>query len=480
MQKKLIALAIAGLSGAAFAQSNVTIYGVMDATYDNVSSNGASSPFNTATSAASLPGRGRTTFNSSYIGFKGVEPLGNGLAVAFQIETGIGENPIGSFGGPSTGNTGGTAGVYGWANRDTYVGLAAPWGTVAFGNLTGPTRGLGAAFDVNSGDTGIGSNAALLGKLGGGSGAGYFDQRVANAIAYISPNFGGFSGVIGYLPNESRGSDAAQGRHACVIVATGVIAVSNTAAACAAGQVPVQVGALGQTTQNDMSAWTFGLNYANGPFTVGLSYTEAKDSNSNSTGSGFGPATFLANTLAYGVNTANAITAVTNATPLQKVDNTRLGFKWDFGQGTIGALWDRTKANVGAGYGFDAVQTVWYIPFTFNIGNGKIIAQYGKANNVSGSLISAYQGVAGGLCAGFTGGKTSCDFSASNFTLGYEYAMSKRTTLKALYSQINNGKDAGYDFLYGVSAPNTTAYGATGVPAGSDPRGISLGIRHSF
>ena len=34
MQKKIIALAVAGLvSGAAFAQSNVTVYGVMDAFY---------------------------------------------------------------------------------------------------------------------------------------------------------------------------------------------------------------------------------------------------------------------------------------------------------------------------------------------------------------------------------------------------------------------------------------------------------------
>ncbi|TBR14579.1 MAG: porin, partial [Rugosibacter sp.] len=34
MQKKLIALAIAGLSSAAFAQTNVTIYGVADASFD--------------------------------------------------------------------------------------------------------------------------------------------------------------------------------------------------------------------------------------------------------------------------------------------------------------------------------------------------------------------------------------------------------------------------------------------------------------
>ena len=34
MQKKIVALAVAGLSTAAFAQTNVTIYGVADATFD--------------------------------------------------------------------------------------------------------------------------------------------------------------------------------------------------------------------------------------------------------------------------------------------------------------------------------------------------------------------------------------------------------------------------------------------------------------
>ena len=38
MQKKIIALAIAGLvSGAAFAQSNVTVYGIADMSYVNYS-----------------------------------------------------------------------------------------------------------------------------------------------------------------------------------------------------------------------------------------------------------------------------------------------------------------------------------------------------------------------------------------------------------------------------------------------------------
>jgi predicted porin len=442
LQKKLIALAIAGLSGAAFAQSNVTIYGVMDATYDNVSATGASSNTNSIGGyvpnapgyTGNLASRGRTTFNSSYIGFKGVEPLGNGLAVAFQIETGIGENPGTSFGGPSTGNSG--TGVYGWANRDTYVGLAGPFGTLAAGNLTGPTRGLGAAMDVNSGATGIGNNGALLGKLGGGSGAGLFDQRIANAIAYISPAFlGGFTGVIGYLPNENRGLD------------TNLSTTAPTA---------------------NTSGWTLGLTFANGPFYVAGSWTKVKDANANDHGSGLGyNQPFFTSYVGLG------------ALPIDDATDARLAFKWDFGMGTIGVMWDQTKASINhtlAGGG-DVKQTVWYIPLTVKLGNGTLIAQYGHANNMS------IDGTLGTFVSGATAGVGGTDFSARHYEIGYEYAMSKRTTLKALYSKIDNKKDATYDFLYGVAAPNTTAFGggaANSVAPGADPQGISLGIRHSF
>ncbi|HEX8964708.1 MAG TPA: porin [Rhodocyclaceae bacterium] len=398
MQKKLIALAIAGLSGAAFAQSNVTIYGVMDGTYDNVSATGATN----GAAGNNYQSRGRTTMNSSYVGFKGVESLGNGLAVAFQVETAVGEN---------AGATNTVAGsTYGWANRDTYVGLAGGFGTIAFGNLTAPARALGAAMDVNSGATGIGANTALLGKFFGGSGAGYFDQRFSNAIAYISPTMGGFSGVLAYVPNENRGKDVASG-----------------------------------TAQTNTTGWTLGLNYNNGPIMVGYAWTQIKDAdNNNVAGSGLA--------LTTGIGAANIV----------KATNNRLAAKYNFGAGTVGLMWDQNKATAAGAAAADYKGTGWFLPVTFNVGSGKIIGQYGKVNNPSGTLVAA-----------------GTDYSAKQFTLGYEYSMSKRTILKAVYSQITNSTNATYDFLYGVSAPNTTGPGA-GVSAGADPRGISIGLRHSF
>ena len=107
MQKKLIALAVAGLaSSAAFAQTNVTVYGIADGTFDYVWQSGSKARSESATqnysaigvptTSASLPFRSRGTMltftrvqaNSSYIGFKGSEDLGNGLKAIFQYETG--------------------------------------------------------------------------------------------------------------------------------------------------------------------------------------------------------------------------------------------------------------------------------------------------------------------------------------------------------------------------------------------------------
>ena len=437
MQKKLIALAIAGLSGAAFAQSNVTIYGAMDATYDNVKADSSSNTYaGTGNNGLKeLQSRGRTSMNSSYIGFKGVEAIGNGYAVAFQIETGVG------------GNAGGTntvaASTYGWANRDTYVGLATPFGTFAAGTVTGPARAMGNEWDVNAGAAGLGANTALLGKIAGGAGASYADTRFANTIAYISPNLNGFSGVLAYVPNQNRGTD----------VNTGTTPNANT------------------------DAWTLGLNYANGPFKVAYAYTEIKDDDdsANVAGSGLGVVTGLNSSAwkgAAGLNPLQTAVLGSTNTYISKYEDNRLAFKWDFGQGTIGLLWDEVKADVlgvtGAALGAskEAKSETWYIPFTYVIGNGKIIAQYGKTT-AKGELYD-------------TLGVDKNDFGAKHYEIGYEYSLSKRTTLKALYSEIKNDDGATYDFNTAVTNQGSSSISSGAVAPGSKVQGISVGLRHSF
>ena len=103
MQKKLIALAVAGLaSTGAFAQANVTVYGVADASFDVVKTSNATSDLGNTT---------RVSTNSSLIGFKGAEALGNGLTAVFQYESGVGFD-----------NSGSSYGLLG-TQRDSYVGF---------------------------------------------------------------------------------------------------------------------------------------------------------------------------------------------------------------------------------------------------------------------------------------------------------------------------------------------------------------------
>jgi len=291
MQKKLIALAVAGLaSTGAFAQANVTVYGVADASFDVVKISGDANN--------ELGNMTRVSTNSSLIGFKGAEALGNGLTAVFQYESAVGFDNAGALG----------------ANRDSYVGLAGGFGTVVLGNLTGPTRALGGAVDVNSGATGIGANVALLGKLGnnligttdangsygGGSTCGrsstctsIFDTRWKNAIAYVSPSFAGLNATVAYVANENKALNG--------------LAAANT------------------------TGYDVGLKYANGPAMAAVTY--------------------------------NAV-SVGNAADL-KVSDLRVGGSFNFGAASLRAIFDLARAdNFG---GNKVTQAVYGLGATFNV-----------------------------------------------------------------------------------------------------------------
>ncbi|MFN4326612.1 MAG: porin [Azonexus sp.] len=187
MQKKVIALAVAALaSSAAFAQTNVTVYGVVDLGQSYVQSTG------TSVDANNQAWVGRLDSNSSHIGFKGVEDLGNGLKAVFQYESGFNADDAGALAG----------------GRDTYVGLTGGFGTVVAGNLTHPLRAMGAKVELAPGATGLGTTMSVTGRIAGtATGA---DNRAKNAIAYVSPSFGGFSGTVAYINGEYQANGANQ------------------------------------------------------------------------------------------------------------------------------------------------------------------------------------------------------------------------------------------------------------------------------
>ena len=123
MQKKIIALAVAGLvSGVAFAQTNVTVYGVVDQGFAYSSSNA----FGNGTNKFS--GLKDGGLSGSRFGFKGEEALGNGLKAIFTMEYGKDSDSDSS--------------VANFFVRQAFVGLSNNYGTASLG------RQYNAASDV--------------------------------------------------------------------------------------------------------------------------------------------------------------------------------------------------------------------------------------------------------------------------------------------------------------------------------------------
>lgn len=170
--KKLIALACCGFAIPAAAQSNVTVYGLIDAGLAHIDNkNGASS--NEVRSGS---------LYSSRLGFRGSEDLGNGLKAIFNLEAGLNvdtaNSPV-SF------------------NRASYVGLQSnSLGTIMVGRML-PT--INDIFIQSINASYFGNPAAALdgAALNQGSSVARFNNmlggiRMNNVVKYQSPKMSGF------------------------------------------------------------------------------------------------------------------------------------------------------------------------------------------------------------------------------------------------------------------------------------------------
>ncbi|WP_075256586.1 porin [Herbaspirillum camelliae] len=170
-----IALVSVVVAGHAFAQSAVTVYGIIDTGVvytSNANANG-----NSVMKMPSLTG----TFPSR-IGFKGVEDLGSGLQTIFVAETGF---------APDTGAMGQGNRIFG---RQSYVGLKGAWGQIMLGRQVNMTYLAPLKSDV------MGPNIFSIGSIDG-----YLpNARSDNAIGYLGA-FGSFTAGATY----SFGRDAA-------------------------------------------------------------------------------------------------------------------------------------------------------------------------------------------------------------------------------------------------------------------------------
>lgn len=223
MQKKIIALAIAGLaSSAVFADTNVTIYGSVD--YGYMTRSGNDGMVTGAKDKREFTSGGSAT---NRIGFKGVEDLGNGLKALFEVEFGMqgDQNDKPGFN----------------SNRHAYVGLTGKLGTVVGGRLDGVRYGVFNTYDPFAGGS-VGNFTQMTTQY----------DRADNAIAYISPKWSGFGLVLAH----SQNTGGAEGSSS-----------DNTDLGAPAGTAGAKVG-----NKGDDVLYTIMGTYDNGPVSVRLDY----------------------------------------------------------------------------------------------------------------------------------------------------------------------------------------------------------------
>ena len=191
MKKSLIALAVLAASGAAMAQSSVTLYGIVDANVGYVNHAGQD--------GKSAYGVGHSGNATSRLGFRGVEDLGGGLKAKFTLEGAILNDVGGGFD----------------FKRESTVGLAGNFGEVRLGRELTPTFRAINKYDV-FGATGVGR---YLGFQDWAAAAGNAKQadvnsvRANNMITYVTPNFSGFNASLAYAFDEKALANKA-GRYA--------------------------------------------------------------------------------------------------------------------------------------------------------------------------------------------------------------------------------------------------------------------------
>jgi predicted porin len=195
----ILAAAVCGLlaaSGAAAQSSSVQLYGRANLGFDYYSATGARDQGATPGSQLNYEGRMRVFDNSSRVGLRGTEDLGNGLKAIFQIETGVNVDNGSNTGQGGQGN--GSTGF--WASRDSYVGLDSNFGRLTFGRQSiYYSNGVNAQFASNYINTEVPwTDGRAFGRVRVPA------TRTSNVVLYTTPSFSGLNASLYYSPNAQE------------------------------------------------------------------------------------------------------------------------------------------------------------------------------------------------------------------------------------------------------------------------------------
>jgi len=468
MKKSLLAIAAAtAFTGAAQAQSSVTVYGILDAGFMSQTVRNAGTPQNqggaglnnSVTSTGT--GFGSGAESTSRLGFRGVEDLGSGTSAFFTVEFAL--NPTNSQsignGGIVAGaaNNGGAANASGNGlnNRQSFVGIAQKGlGRVSIGTQYTPIHeAVGqtdpgnqnnvpgnltntSTLDTNSANTNLPAPNQInaLGIGGPGAGNQPYIVRAGNSIRFATDNYSGFVGKLMY-------SQANQ--------------TTNTTTAANNGATT------GGPIKNTL--WAAGVDFSGVKNLLLTANYLALSSNNyaqaalNANGVQTGTVPVLAGTT-WGVGST---TAFTNDVQMY------FGGTYDFGilkayaqyvnrkamsQFDSSVFSQRTAQQIGVrGYVTKTIEP-WV-----SVGTGKVTNQY-YVTTAAGAITN--------------GGVANVGANLSAWQVGTNYWMSKRTNLYAIAGITKTG-----NAVYPISASGVT----TAINANSNyTSGYALGLRHTF
>jgi predicted porin len=142
------------------------------------------------------------------------------------------------------------------------------------------------------------------------------------------------------------------------------------------------------------------------------------------------------------------------ATTDQRGDRVWGWYKWN--NFYFGAAWDRSKLNNSLTGAQTSKRNAWSIPLAYQMGRHGFHVEYTEARDDKA---------------------TTVDDGAKMLAVGYNYALSKRTSLALTYAKIRNDEGAFYNLLGSTSGQGSPD---ASVAPGQDPRIIAATIKHSF
>lgn len=296
MDKKILSTAIAGVlagSMAFAANADVTLYGQIDVSVDSIDVDGGRDDIN-------------MNSNTSALGVKGSEDLGNGLKAIFQME----------FQTDVSGTTS-AQGLNG--GRDQWIGLQGDFGKVRLGTISTSYKSHGAMVDPIYRTSMQGRDWGLQSGLHSGSGENGAG-RMTNHLRFDTADYNGFSATADYQFDETESATnrddntygvGAQYKNGPALVYVDYITSdhggSDDATQIGGSYSFGDIGLFGQyemdgglisgnqsevipvvnNTEEDADIWFLGANYTMGNAMLYAAYGQGDDSNDPTTDTGY-------------------------------------------------------------------------------------------------------------------------------------------------------------------------------------------------